>query len=153
MLNSYFQIVLVFHSWNRWAILLFLITSLVLAKKRFPNIEGFNQKIKFTSLLSIILQWILGTYLYFTSPISNYFMQQTSKAIHVREIRFFGLEHITVMNLAIGLIIWGYFKSNRQTTKINADKTIWVYWGIGLILILSSIPWSFSPLISRPLFR
>ncbi|MGB1003112.1 MAG: hypothetical protein ACPGVC_02695 [Salibacteraceae bacterium] len=57
------------------------------------------------------------------------------------------------MNLAIGLIIWGYFKSNRQTTKINADKTIWVYWGIGLILILSSIPWSFSPLISRPLFR
>lgn len=71
----------------------------------------------------------------------------------MRQIRFFGMEHITMMMIAITLITIGSAKAKRKTTDEAKFKTMAIWFSIALLLILSSIPWSFSPLTSRPLFR
>jgi hypothetical protein len=73
--------------------------------------------------------------------------------MHERVIRFFGMEHITMMLIAIILITIGSAKAKRKTTDADKFKTMAIWFTISLMIILSSIPWSFSPLTSRPLFR
>jgi hypothetical protein len=58
-----------------------------------------------------------------------------------------------VMLTAIILITIGSAKAKRKTTDQEKFKTMAIWLTIALLLILSSIPWSFSPLISRPMFR
>jgi hypothetical protein len=73
--------------------------------------------------------------------------------MHERQIRFFGMEHITVMILAIVLIIIGSIKTKLQMDDTVKFKTMIIWYSVALLAILTSIPWSFSPLISRPNFR
>jgi formate/nitrite transporter FocA (FNT family) len=87
------------------------------------------------------------------SPIVQYFFDHFKEAIHDRQIRFFGMEHITVMFISIIIITLGSIKAKKQTTDVLKFKTMAIWFTIALILIISSIPWAFSPLVSRPYFR
>jgi len=99
------------------------------------------------------IQFILGIVLYAISPIVRYFLTNFGEAVHVREIRFFGMEHITVMVIAVGLISVASDKIDRSDRDRDKFRIMAWWFGIALLLILTSIPWSFSPLISRPSFR
>lgn len=147
---------LALHSLNRWAVLISLILICVTSFLGWKRQLAFDRKngILQTITLSLAhLQLVIGLYLYFISPISNYFLSHFSEAVHERELRFFGMEHILVMLLAIILITIGSSKVKKATADVQKFKLQFIWFGIGLLLILSSIPWSFSPLISRPLFR
>jgi len=74
-------------------------------------------------------------------------------AVHQREIRFFGMEHIIMMAIAITLITTGAAKVRRKPTDREKFKTMAIWFTMALIIILASIPWKFSPLTSRPYFR
>jgi hypothetical protein len=99
------------------------------------------------------LQLILGVWLYFISPIVAYFLHHFATAVHERAIRFFGMEHVTMMLIGITLITLGSARSKRQTNDLQKFKTMAIWLTVALLVILSSVPWSFSPLISRPNFR
>lgn len=58
-----------------------------------------------------------------------------------------------MMITAVVFITIGSMKAKRQKGDDQKFRTILVWYGIALLVILSSIPWSFSPLISRPLWR
>lgn len=144
------------HSLVRWAVLLSLLFSLFKAYQGKKNLLPFTPKdnsLRHITETICHIQLILGLWLYFISPLIDYFFTNIKEAVHHREIRFFGMEHITVMLIAISVITIGSAKAKRKNTDAEKWKTIWVWYGIGLLLILISIPWSFSPLISRPLFR
>jgi len=96
---------------------------------------------------------IIGLWLYFISPIVAYFLYNFSTAVHNRQVRFFGMEHVTMMLTGIILITIGSAKAKRKTTDKEKFKTMAIWFTIALLVILSSVPWSFSPLVSRPLFR
>jgi hypothetical protein len=91
--------------------------------------------------------------LYCISPVVRYFLTFFKTAVHQREIRFFGMEHITMMLIAVVLITIGSMKAKRQPIDKQRFKTMAIWFTIALIIILASIPWQFSPLISRPYFR
>ena len=99
------------------------------------------------------IQLIIGLWLYAVSPITNYFINNSQEAIHLREIRFFGMEHSLMMLIAIIVITIGSVKAKRQSTDTEKFKTMAIWFTVGLLIILSSIPWQFSPLTSRPHFR
>ena len=61
-------------------------------------------------------------------------------------LRFYTVEHITMMLIAIVLITMGYSKAKRQTEQARGHKTIFTFYLIGLVLILVSIPWPFRGL-------
>ena len=75
------------------------------------------------------------------------------EAVHERQLRFFGMEHITMMLIAITVITVGSIRAKRKSTDHDKFKTMALWFSVGLLLILMSIPWGFPPLVDRPYFR
>lgn len=151
-----YLILLPLHSLVRWLVLLSLVFAIYrsyrgwLGQKTYTE---FDERTRMITTTIAHIQLVIGLWLYFISPIVNYFLHNFKEGVHERLIRFFGMEHITMMLIAITIITIGAAKAKRKTTDIEKFKTIAVWFTISLLIIFFSIPWSFSPLTSRPLFR
>jgi hypothetical protein len=151
-----YSILLALHSLTRWLVLGSLVFALFrayrgwLLNKPWSKFDGTTRHV--TATIAHV-QLILGVWLYFISPIVNYFLHNFGTAVHERVIRFFGMEHVTMMLIAITIITIGSAKAKRKPTDKEKFKTMAIWYTIALVVILSSVPWSFSPLISRPNFR
>jgi len=151
-----YNTVLALHSLTRWLVLGSLLFALVRAYRGRILKTSFSKTDNIARIISAAaahLQLVLGLALYFISPVVNYFLHNFKEAVHERAIRFFGMEHITMMLIAITLIIIGSVKTKRKTTGAEKFKTMAIWYTIALVIIFTSIPWSFSPLTSRPNFR
>lgn len=144
------------HSLVRWFVLISLLTAIIIAfrgwfsKKEFSRFD--NSVRHWTATISHI-QLMIGIGLYLISPITDYFMHNLKEAVHVREIRFFGMEHSLMMLAGIVIITIGSAKAKRKPTDTKKFKTMAIWFSIGLLIILSSIPWAFSPFTARPHIR
>jgi hypothetical protein len=147
---------LALHSLTRWLVLTSLLFAIVNSYRGWllnkPWLRS-DDIIRHTTATIAHIQLLLGIGLYFVSPIVTYFLHNFSTAVHDRIIRFFGMEHITMMLMGITILTIGSAKAKRKTTDREKFKTMAIWFTIALLVILSSIPWSFSPLISRPNFR
>lgn len=147
---------LALHSLTRWLVLGSLIFAIFwsyrgwLTDKKYLQFDDLTRHIAATTAH---VQLVLGIVLYFISPIVSYFLNNFNTAVHERTIRFFGMEHIAMMLTGITIITIGSFKAKRKATDKDKFKTMAIWFTIALLIILSSVPWSFSPLISRPNFR
>jgi len=148
--------VLAIHSLVRWLVLASLLFAI------FRAFNGWSSKRSFSRVDNSVRHWtatiahiqlIFGLVLYFISPIVNYFLHNFNDAVHRREIRFFGMEHSLMMVIAIVVITIGSARAKRKLTDPEKFKTMALWFSVGLLIILSSVPWAFSPLISRPYFR
>ncbi|AKD55432.1 hypothetical protein SD10_11475 [Spirosoma radiotolerans] len=148
--------ILALHSLLRWLVLTSLIYSI------FRAWQGWYSKKPFTSKDNAIRHWTatithlqlaIGIWLYSVSPIINYFLHHYRNAVGHREIRFFGMEHSTMMVLAIVVISFGSATAKRKQNSQEKFKTMAIWFTIGLLIILANIPWPFSPLTSRPYLR
>ena len=151
-----YPFLLALHSLIRWLVLLSLLTSIFIGfrgwfqQKKFSKHDNF---IRHTTATIAHVQLLLGIWLYCISPVVDYFLHHFKEAVHERQVRFFGMEHITVMIIAIIFITIGSAKAKRKPTDKEKFKTMAIWFSIGLLLILTSIPWQFLPLTSRPYFR
>ena len=59
--------------------------------------------------------------------------------------RFFAVEHILMMVIAIALITIGYSSAKRTLAPRKKHKKIFIFFLIALIIILAAIPWPFRP--------
>lgn len=151
-----YPIVLSFHSLVRWLVLISLLFSIFRAYRGWHNkthFSKFDNTVRHVTATIAHVQLIFGIWLYVISPITNYFLHNFKTAVHERQIRFFGMEHSTMMLTGIILITIGSAKAKRKATDEEKFKTMLVWFSIALFIILTSIPWKFSPLISRPYFR
>ena len=57
-------------------------------------------------------------------------------------VRLLAVEHPITMIFAIALITVGWSKHKKKTEALAKFKTIAVFYGLALLLILSRIPWS-----------
>lgn len=148
--------VLTLHSWFRWLVLVSLIVTLYRAYSGWRNhrsFSGLDNTLRHTTATIAHVQLILGITLYFLSPIVSYFLNNFGEGVHLREIRFFGMEHIVMMLTAVTVITIGSIKTKQKSTDREKFKTMAIWYGIGLFLILVSIPWGILFLVSRPLLR
>ncbi len=133
------------HSGLRWLVLLTLVIAIINSFGKTKGGITFTNKDKRKALFALIfthIQFIIGLVLYFISPKVLF----SGAAMKDDVLRFFLVEHISLMLLAIALITIGYSKAKRTTMDGKKFKTIMVYYAIGLILILVSIPWPFRNL-------
>jgi hypothetical protein len=121
-----------FHSgWAYLALLLLVIVTLnsvlgMVSKKE------FSSKDRTIALLGLIfshVQLLVGLVLYFISPLGKAGLSEMSNAA----IRLTALEHPLINIIAIVFITIGWSKAKF--------KTISIFYGIGLLLILARIPW------------
>jgi cytochrome bd-type quinol oxidase subunit 2 len=151
-----YSTLLALHSLTRWLVLISLIFAIYTAFKGWFTNKSFSKsdnRIRHWTATIAHVQLILGIWLYFISPIIDYFLHNYKIAVHQREIRFFGMEHNIMMIIAILIITIGSFKAKRKPTNQEKFKTMAIWFTIGLVIILISIPWTFSPFAQRPLLR
>jgi hypothetical protein len=151
-----YQILLTVHSYWRWLVLISLLFCII---KSFIDFRKGNVYSNFDGLLrkitiSIVhIQLILGVLLYTVSPFVKFFFMDISSGLHLREVRFFAIEHSLMMGVSIVLITIGAVKTKRKTDDNQKHRTTLIWFGIALLIILLNIPWEFSPLVNRPSFR
>jgi len=140
---------LIIHSNLRWLVLITLFVHLYCIYTGYFKNKPFS---KFNKIFSHItvglvhLQFVVGLYVFYTSEKINIFLDDIKGSMSISEIRFFAVEHTSIMLIAIILITIGSFKSKRIEDERKKYKTQIIYYTIGLILILASIPWNLSPL-------
>ena len=128
------------HSGLRWIALVLLVAAVVVAIGKWQGRSGYtdgNRKLYLFTLIAIHTQLIIGLVLLFISPKVNFSMM--SEKLY----RFYSVEHTTGMMIAIILITIGYSRSKRATDAITKQRLIGIFYGLGLLLILASIPWPF----------
>lgn len=99
-----------------------------------------NRKMSLLGLIPTHLQWVIGLVLYLVSPlgISNF----SGAGMKDSTARLYFLEHPLMMVLAVVFITIGYAKAKRQIGTTQGFKSIVIFYGLGLVLILSRLPWS-----------
>jgi hypothetical protein len=151
-----YNTLLAVHSLMRWLVLISLVYTIWrsyagwLSNKPFTRSDNSLRHI--TATIAHI-QLIIGVWLYFVSPVINYFLHNLVDAQKQREVRFFGMEHSLMMIIAIVVITIGSAKAKRKPTDSEKFKTVAIWYSVALLIILISIPWKFSPMASRPYFR
>ncbi|HEY9534158.1 MAG TPA: hypothetical protein VIQ77_06460 [Mucilaginibacter sp.] len=151
-----YNTLLALHSLTRWLVLGSLIFALFRAYRGWLFKKPFSKTDNIVRIVSATVahvQLVLGLTLYFVSPIVNYFLHNFGIAVRERNIRFFGMEHVTMMLVAITLITIGSVKTKHKPTDEQKFKTMAIWYTVAFVIIFLSIPWSFSPFTSRPSFR
>lgn len=94
-------------------------------------------------MVSLHTQLLIGLVLYFISPRVQFVKGWMSSEVAKGMYRFYNLEHISLMIIAIVLVTIGHSKSKKGATPEEKFKPIKLWYVIGLVLILVSIPWPF----------
>lgn len=129
------------HSGLRWIALILLIIAIVNALvSRGRN--SYSKKDKMINLFAMILlhmQLLIGLILYFIS-MDKFYPEGWIKESY---FRFYGMEHLLMMVLAIAIITIGRKKAEALKIAAAKHKKIAVWYTIGLLIILAGIPWPF----------
>lgn len=133
-----------FHSgWAYLALLLLVIAVLnsllgLFSKKEFTSKD---RKIALFGLIGIHTQLLVGLFLFFVSPNGLNMIKAVGMGGLTTESRLLALEHPFINIIAIALITIGWSKHKKGATSASKFKTFSIYYGLGLALILSRIPW------------
>ncbi|MCF6131340.1 hypothetical protein [Flavobacterium wongokense] len=130
-----------FHSGWAYLALLLLVVAVI------NSIAGMSSKKEFTpkdrkialfGLIATHIQLVVGLILYFVSPLGKAALGNMSDSA----LRLTSLEHPLINLIAITLITIGWSKHKRAATSEAKFKSIAIFYGLGLVLILSRIPWN-----------
>lgn len=134
------------HSYWAYIVLLILIFAVVNAIIGLTSKKEFKAKDLRISLFALIashIQLIIGFIAYYTSTF--YESMRTmgmGEVMKNSELRKPLVEHPAMIIIAIVLITIGFSKHKKKTTDVAKFKTITIFYGIALLLILGVIPWN-----------
>ncbi len=126
------------HSGLRWLVLLFLLIAII---KSFNGWFGKKPFQKSDNIVAIMLlsfthiQALIGLVLYFINGWSIVFGNM-SFAMKDATARFWSLEHLIVMLLAVALITVGRVKAKKATTDAAKHKKGALFYTLALLLII-----------------
>jgi hypothetical protein len=140
-----YGIFLLVHSWLRWAVLAAGVAAIARGGSRDESAGKW-----FTILLDV--QMLLGLLLYFAlSPVTGAAFDDFGAAMGASHVRFFAVEHVFGMVIAIALAHVGRKKVLKAPVE-RKGRTAAIFYGLALVAILASIPWP-GLAAGRPLFR
>jgi hypothetical protein len=144
MLTNHYPTILAIHNILRWFVLLsglVLILGCLLGKlKQLPfKKAGRVPAMIYVSLMDT--QFLLGVLLSFASPITRAFWSDPSAGMKSHDLRFFTIEHTTLMIVALVLAHIGSVRSRKITTDAAAYATALKWYIPSFLLILAGIPW------------
>jgi uncharacterized membrane protein YadS len=139
-----YQILVSSHSGLRWIALFLLVFAIynAFSSKSKNTYEKKDKMINLFAMVFLHVQLLLGLILYFTSPKVVF----TEGWMKVAQARFYGMEHILLMLIAIIVVTIGRKKAEKSSLAADKHKKIMLWYLVGLILIFVSIPWPFRNL-------
>jgi hypothetical protein len=131
------------HSGLRWIALILLLLAIVNAFTS-KTYEKKHRMINLFAMVSLHTQLLIGLIQYFGTSTKVQFIEGWMKN---PLLRFYGMEHILLMIIAIVLVTIGHSKSKKGATLEEKFKPIKLWYVIGLLLILAAIPWPFRTVL------
>jgi len=126
------------HSGLRYIVLILIVAAIIQAllgwtgKKTYT--EG-NRKLNLFALISAHTQLIIGLVLYFLSPL----VQFSKATMKDATARYWTVEHITMMIIAIVLITIGYVRSKRALLPEKKHFNIFVFYLLAVIIVIVTL--------------
>lgn len=151
-----YTLALVLHSAVRWLVvalaLLVVVRATRAARRRAPWTANDARLAR--ALLAVVnVQFLLGLLLYvFLSPVVRAAFSELGAAMRSHTLRFFVVEHITAMLIAVALIHLGIARARRADDDTKRHRTVRNFVAAGLVALVIGMPWPFRP-YGRPLLR
>lgn len=151
-----YQAILHLHNFGRWVVIILLIVAIARSLRGIsagkPFTSGDNKTGLFlmiaahTMLLIGLYQWFAGAW-----GLQSILNNGMSVVMKNNVYRFWAIEHITGMLIAITLITIGRISTKKNVTdKAKHRRSFWYYF-IAFLIIIVSVPWPFRE-VARPLF-
>lgn len=150
-----YELTLAIHNLLRWAVVLAGLAVVVRA------IGGLSASRDWTDAddagarwfsLAVNLQFLVGLALYlWISPIVKTALADMGAAMKEAALRFWAVEHVTLMILALGFVHMGRARVKKSAGSAR-HKTALIFFGLALLFILVGTPWPFSAQ-ARPWLR
>jgi hypothetical protein len=136
---------LTLHSLLRWVVLLAGLVAVVMALRGWLGQRPWrplDNRVGLIYAVSMDVQVLLGFLLYFIfSPITTEAFAGFGTAMADAELRFWLIEHLFWMVLALVLIHIGRVVVRRAPTDLARHKRAALFFGPALVAILLAIPW------------
>ncbi len=87
------------------------------------------------------IQLLVGIITYFVSPL-GFSNMSSGNAMADSMSRLYALEHPLMNIIAIVLITVGYSRAKKLTESRARFRSLYMFYGIALIMIIARIPWS-----------
>jgi|TARA_B100002019_G_scaffold262172_1_gene249434 hypothetical protein len=102
-------------------------------------------RISLFALIVTHIQLLIGLTLYFVSPRFSAWQEGMGAIMGDSTLRLYLIEHPVTNILAVVLITMGWSMHKRQTKSRKRFMRIGLFYLMGLVLLLSRIPWSEWP--------
>ena len=136
------------HSYWAYLVILILFAAVINALIRLLGKKEYGAKDFRISLFTLIvshIQLLIGLILYFVSPKFEQWSIMGSEVMKTASVRLYLVEHPLINIIAIVFITIGYSKHKKKLTSVSKFKTILIFYALGLICLLSRIPWDVWP--------
>ena len=124
------------------AILIFAVINAILGLSKKKQFTDKDIRIGLFALIVCHIQLLIGLVWYFMSPWFSALTEDVGGVMKEKSLRLLAVEHPVMMILAIVFITIGWSKHKKKTTDSAKFKTFVIFYGIGLLLMLSKIPWN-----------
>jgi hypothetical protein len=148
-----YSTVLLLHSWIRWVALASGIGATVYAFGKGSAALARAERWGFFLTIALDLQFVLGLLLYgMLSPFTRRAMEDFGAAMRDSTLRFWAVEHVTMMLGAVILAHVGRVLARKTANPEKKRTKLLICFGLSLLLMLGGMPWPGTP-NGRPLFR
>ena len=132
------------HNTLRWVILILLLVNIVrhLSATNKP-FTAMDKKLGLWLMIAAHTTLLLGLYQYFTGGSGYQYIRQYGMQTVMQNsvYRFWAVEHITGMIIAIALITLGYSVSKKLYSDHKKHKKMVLFFIAALLIIIAVIPW------------
>jgi hypothetical protein len=142
--------VLTLHSWIRWVALVAGVGATLAALR---NREGSAERWGLIAMMTLDVQMLLGLALYLVlSPFTTQAMANFSAAMKTPQLRFWAVEHASMMFLAVILAHVGRVLARKAKTPQARRTRLLVCFGLATLAMFAGMPWP-GMANGRPFFR
>ncbi len=146
------------HNFLRWVILILLLVAIIKAFMGMNGKKPFtpgDRKIGLFLMIAAHITLLIGLYQWAVGPwgLQNILNEGFGNVMKNKTYRFFAVEHLVGMLVAITMITLGNSVSKKSLSDNDKHKKKLRYYLIALVFIIVSVPWPFKgEEIARPLF-
>lgn len=134
------------HNMFRWLVLIALVLAVLFALIGWLGKKEWSKKDRITGLVLTIfmdIQFLIGLILYaFVSPFTKAAFADFGAAMKNADLRFYAVEHILLMVIALAFVHIGKAKSKKAVESLKKHRAAAIWYGLALLLVLAGIPWN-----------
>jgi hypothetical protein len=145
---------LMLHSWIRWIALIAVVgATLAAVRGKVAGTTSLADRWGLVAVTTLDIQMLLGLILYFVvSPNMQEILAHFGEAMKNPQLRFWAVEHISAMFVALVLVHLGRVLARKAKTPAAKRTRLLVCFGIATVAIFLGTPWP-GTAAGRPLFR